>query len=79
MNVIIEHKISEIEMKLYEFDIYNFDNKLTATYSRFWHSRRNDENDIWGHLRSTHFHNLKLKEQRTFEDLHDYYPDSWGL
>lgn len=78
MNITLEYKISEKEMKLYEFTIAMYKQQIYATYSFFWHSRRNDENDIWGHLWSDHFRVLVAKEERAFEELHDYYPDGWG-
>jgi len=64
-------------MHLYHFTLNTYHFEISFVYSGYALSRRNDENDIWGHEWGSYYKQKEHKELREFEDKHDYYPDSW--
>ena len=68
-------KISETLTKIYEFSLNYSRNELL--YVRYTESRRNNTEDLWGHLWHSTYWKKRLEEENTFCLLHDYYTDSW--
>ncbi len=64
-------------MKIYEFSLNYSTNELG--YVRYTESRRNNVEDLWGHLWHSTYWKKRLEEENTFCELHDYYPDGWEI
>ncbi len=68
MQIKIEHLISPVFIKIYEIEFNRVGYKHVGTYF----SRRNDENDLWGHLwESTYEEKLDEELDELFEPLID--------
>ena len=65
----IEHIVSDIEAEIYVFEARGD----SFQYAGISYSRRNDTEDVWGHLWSEHFARAKEKEMKEFEDYDDDY------
>lgn len=78
MKIYIEHQISETEMFIYGFNCYlNGKNQLVFNYCSCCESRRNDKNDVWGHLWGDHYHEKEQAELKQFKKTHDYEPNDY--